>query len=262
MRNLSTFFKYINYRIGANTKYAVHSPFVFAFVTEILENHKGAFYAYDKIEPLRKQLLRDKRLLEVEDQGAGSTVFKTGTRRVCDIARYSVMRRKYAWLLHRIVASFKPETLIELGTSLGVTSLYLAAGNPRGTVYTLEGSKAIRHIALENFEAQHVKNIQSIAGDFDTELPPLLDTIGRLDFVLLDGNHRKEATLRYFEWCMAKSHNDTILVFDDIHWSAEMEEAWEIICKDPRVRTSIDLFQLGIVFLKQELHPAHFVLRF
>ena len=79
----------------------------------------------------------------------------------------------------------------------------------------------------------------------------------------VDGNHRYEPTIRYFQLLLSHAHNDTILIFDDIHWSAEMEKAWKEIQQHPSVRCTVDLFYLGFVFLRDEFKvPQHFVVRF
>lgn len=252
--------KYIKYRLSAKTRYAVHSPFVFAFLNEIIRDKKN-YYAYDKLEPIRSNLLNNKTPLQIEDLGAGSKL-GTKTRTVQSIAKTSVMSEKNASLLFRIVKSNKSENILELGTCLGLTSMYLASANTTATVTTIEGAELLHQFAKDLFTENHYKNINAIHGNFDSILPEYLSRIKQIDFALIDGNHRKIPTLTYFEELIKKSHNNTILIFDDIHWSEEMEEAWKIICDDKRVTVSIDLFFLGIIFFKKELQKEHFVLRF
>lgn len=239
----------------------MHSPFLFAFIEEVLKN-KGNYYAYHKIEPLRRKLLKDNRIIQVNDLGAGSKTSKGSVRKVRSIAQTALTPQKRAQLIHRIAVKCKAKTSIELGTSLGITTLYLATANSSGQVITFEGSSEIRKIALEQFHAAGVKNIRSIPGNFDSSLPEYLKENPIIDLALIDGNHRMEPTLRYFNQILENCHNDSILIFDDIHWSEEMESAWETIVKDDRVTLTLDIFFFGIVFLKKEVQKEHYILRF
>lgn len=207
-------------------------------------------------------LLGNKRTIEVKDFGAGSSVLKTNTRKVKDIVRHSAKPAKYAQLLFRLVNYFQPKTILELGTSLGISTLYLAMANSKTKVISIEGSETIATLARENFKLLNVENIELIIGNFDKVLPAQLQKINCADFVFFDGNHRKTPTLSYYEQCLHYAHNNSVFVFDDIHWSQEMEEAWQTIKQHPRVTITIDLFFMGLVFFKTEQAKEHFVLRF
>ena len=208
-------------------------------------------------------MLTDTRVLEVEDFGAGSAVFKTNKRAVSAIAASSLKPKKYAQLLFRIVNHYKPTTILELGTSFGITSAYLAAANEQVTVFTCEGAPAIAGIARQNFEKLQLKNIQLTEGDFAQTLAPLLTNLPAINFAFIDGNHRKEPTLTYFTQLLDHATAYSMFVFDDIHWSEGMEEAWAIIQKHPAVTLSIDLFFIGIVFFNPDInHKQHFAIRF
>lgn len=255
--------KYIHYYLTASNGkgHGVHSPFVFDFIKNVL-NDKKKYEHYDKIENLRKELLHDKRIIEVEDLGAGSLAVPGKEKKISDIARSFLKPKKFAQLLFRIVQYYKPKNIVELGTSLGVTTAYLAA-NTFAKVFTVEGSENTALIAYENFQKLNLQNIQLVQGNFDDTLPRLLPQIEKVDFAFIDGNHRKEPTLHYFEQLLSYSTESTILIFDDIHWSAEMEEGWSEIQQHPSVTLTIDLFFIGIVFFKKEFKvKQHFVIRF
>ena len=79
--------------------------------------------------------------------------------------------------------------------------------------------------------------------------------------VYFDGNHQKAATLEYFQHCLQFVNNESFFIFDDIHWSKEMESAWEEIKKHPKVKVTIDTFQWGIVFFRKEQEKEHFIIR-
>jgi len=242
--------RFIGYKIKAsNAKgHGIHSPFVYDFIRKVLLDKRN-FYAYVGIETCRKELLKDKRVLHIEDFGAGSRLQKTNQRTVSEIAYSSLKPKKYSQLLFRIVNYYQPENILELGTSLGITSSYLALAKEDAKVFTMEGSNEIAAIAKANFEKLQLKNI---SGNFDNQLPAFLLSQNKLDFIFIDGNHRFEPTIRYFEMLLSKIHEESILIFDDIHWSTEMEMAWEQIQNHPQVTVTIDLFFIGLVFFRKE----------
>ena len=210
-----------------------------------------------------KKLLADATVIDVEDLGAGSAVIKTNKRVVSAVAASSLKPKKFAQLLFRIVNHYKPEIILELGTSFGITSAYLAAANERATVFTCEGSPAIAKIARKNFEQLQLKNIHLTEGDFAQTLSPLLAKLQVVNFAFIDGNHRKEPTLTYFTQLLDHATAYSMFVFDDIHWSEGMEEAWAIIKKHPAVTLSVDLFFIGIIFFNPDInHKQHFAIRF
>jgi predicted O-methyltransferase YrrM len=255
--------KYLQYlAFASNSKgHGMHSPFVYTFIEKVL-NDKTKYAAYEKIEAVRKTLLQNKKAIEVEDFGAGSTTIKTKKRIIKDIAASSLKPKKYSQLLYRIIQFYKHKNILELGTSLGITTSYLASEN-NATITTMEGSKNIANIAANNFDTLGIKNIELVEGAFEKTLNPFLESTTTIDLAFVDGNHRKEPTVQYFEAILPKLHNDSFLIFDDIHWSKEMEDAWEVIKKHDAVTMSIDLFFIGIVFFKKEFKiKQHFSIRF
>jgi predicted O-methyltransferase YrrM len=242
--------------------HGIHSPFVFNFVESVL-NDKAQYEPYNKIEQLRNHLLQDQQVLTIEDFGAGSTVSKSNKRKVAEIAKSSLKPTKFGQLLFRMVQHHKPTIIIELGTSLGVTTCYLASGDKNATVYTMEGAPQVAEVANKNFEQLSLENIQLIQGNFDETLSRQLNNLSTVDLAFVDGNHRKQPTLNYFYQLLKKANENSILVFDDIHWSKEMEEAWKEIQSDPNVTLTIDLFFVGIVFFRKEQKvQQHFTIRF
>ena len=217
----------------------------------------------DEIEELRTQLLADKRLLQIEDLGAGSRIPSTKERTVEQLAKSALKPKKYAQLLFRLVKYYQPKTILELGTSLGITTSYFAAAQPESHITTIEGSKAIAAVAKENFSKLGQKNIRILEGNFDEVLPSVINQMPSIDLAYIDGNHRYKPTLEYFHQLLANTNNDSIMVFDDIHWSAEMEMAWEEIKTHPSVKCTVDIFFLGFVFLRSEFKTKqHFSIRF
>jgi predicted O-methyltransferase YrrM len=240
----------------------MHSPFVFEFITKVM-NDKTVYPEYEKVEGLRSQLLNDNTVLEIEDFGAGSVIDKKNKRTISSIAKNAAKPRKFGQLLFRMMKHYRPTTILELGTSLGITTSYLSLARPDARLITMEGSKEIADVAKRNFEAIELKNVELIEGNFDDTLSSVVRSLSSVDFAFIDGNHRKEPTERYFKELLAITNNDSILVFDDIHWSSEMEAAWETIKKDAAVTCSIDLFFIGIVFFRKEFkEKQHFVIRY
>lgn len=256
--------KYFNYycTAGNGKGHGIHSPFVFDFIIHVLNDRKK-YDCYEKLEPLRQQLFHDNSIIEVEDFGAGSAVIPSDTRKIKAIARSSLKNKKFAKLLFRIVQYYKPETIIELGTSFGITSCYLACANKNSEIYTFEGSEEISKIANKNFEKAGIKNINLIQGNFDKTVENTLGTIKKIDLAFIDGNHRKNATLDYFSLLQKKSLPGSIFIFDDIHWSSEMEAAWKQIQQHNSVTLTIDLFFIGLVFFNPDFKvKQHFIIRF
>lgn len=256
--------KYISwYFTASNSKgHGIHSPFIFSFITKVL-NDNTAYTSYSQVELLRKQLLDDHTVLTIEDFGAGSVMDKSNRRTVSSIAKNAAKPKKFGQLLFRMVKYYQPRVVLELGTSLGITTSYFAAANPGAVITTLEGAKEVAAVARKNFTALSLQPISIVEGDFDVVLSPVLSDMQSVDFCFVDGNHRREPTERYFQQLLPLTHNDSIIIFDDIHWSREMEEAWATIRNHPAVRCSVDLFFIGIVFFRQEFHEKqHFNIRF
>jgi predicted O-methyltransferase YrrM len=256
--------KYLNYWIKASNGkgHGIHSPFVFEFVTKVLNGKKDET-VYAAIESVRKQLLKDESVITVEDFGAGSRVIGTRQRKIRQIANTSLKPKKYSQLLHRIVQYYQPGAVLEIGTSLGITTSYLAKAKPGAKVTTMEGAKEIAAIAKRNFSSLGLLNVEQVTGNFDDTLSPTLSYINKVDLAFIDGNHRYEPTIRYFRQVLERSHDHTIIILDDIYWSKEMEQAWEWVKDHERTRLTIDLFAIGIVILRPEiLHKQHFRIRY
>nr|WP_245402710.1 class I SAM-dependent methyltransferase [Pontibacter sp. E15-1] len=249
------------YRARAFKLHGVHSPFIFSLYHHVLR-HTGYFPAYSRVETLRNRLLKEKRTLQVTDLGAGSKNINFRKRRIKDIARTSAKPMKYGQLLFRLVNHFQPETIFELGTSLGITTAYLGEARRQAATYTFEGCPNIAGVARQNFKALGLKHITLIEGNLDDTLEKQLQQTARLDFVFFDGNHRYAPTMRYFKSCLTRHHEHSVFVLDDIYWSAEMKRAWKEIKQHPQVMQTVDLFFVGLVFFRSSQPKEHFTLSF
>ena len=249
--------KYLKYQWQAKTKYYLHSPFVYQFYLNVLEGENDA--QLDAINALRNELSKNNTAVSIEDFGTGNQ----SSRTISEIESQVVVQPKYGKMLYRLVKYFNSVSILEIGTSIGISSSYLALANPDAKIITLEGSQNLCDIAKANHGHLGIKNVQIITGDFDKTLPTLLQTANTFDLILFDGNHTKSATLNYFNQCLKTANENSVFIFDDIYWSKEMFDAWLEIKKHPQITLTFDLYQMGICFFKKEkLSKEDFVLRY
>jgi predicted O-methyltransferase YrrM len=255
---------YLQFLWHSKNEHAVHSPFVFNLLTKCFYDKKSK-PEYSTLRDYRNSLLANNKTIEVTDFGAGSKVFKSNTRAIAKIAKTAGISRKRAQLLYRITHYFQPETILEIGTSLGLATAALSLGSrslgTNATITTLEGCPETANIAKDQFIKFGLNNINPIVSEFESYLNNYQSSIVNYQFIYFDGHHSKKATLDYFDLLLPTITNDTVWIFDDIHWSAEMEEAWKAIKKHPKVTVTIDTFQWGLVFFRYEQPKEHFVIR-
>ena len=252
---------YLKHRLTAKTRHGTHSPFVYKLTDEVIYDFSNK-KPYDAIEAQRKKLLHDDTIITVTDLGAGSHLNKNRTKKVRQIAKNALKTPKLAQLIYRLVANQNPSNIIELGTCLGITAAYLSKAKPEASVLTIEGCPETAAIAYQNFQELNLNNIELQVGNFDELLPKAIEEAEKLDFVYIDGNHTQQATLNYFNWCLPKIHEDSMLIFDDIYWSEGMKAAWEEIKNHPQVTVTIDLFWIGLVYFKKGQVKEHFKIKF
>ncbi len=245
----------------ARTKYDLHSPFIYGIWADILRD-KTLYGEYRVIEHFRYKLLKDQGYIKMCDLGARSSevAWCRKVLQIRKVVKKSAVSPHYGKLLFRLARYFQPENILELGTSMGISTAYLSMGNPKAIVTTIEGCPETADEAKKTFRRLGLKNIHQLTGSFEEVLPPFLAGDVKLDMVFIDGNHRKEPTLKYFENILQHIHDNSVIVFDDIHWSDEMEETWQIIKNHPSVKISVDLFQMGILFFKEGLTKEDFVI--
>ena len=263
--------------------HGVHSPYLFEWVRMVMSD-KNTYYVWDEIEEIRQEMLKDTRELEFVDYGSGKLKGENGERRrVCDIAKGSLARRKDAQLLARLVGWLgrplltspsrggigdeasedrKGLTIVELGTSLGVTTAYLAAMDSRNKVVTYEGCPAVAEVARANWEKLGLSNIACVVGEITVDsLQFTVDSLSGIDVAFIDANHTYEATLTYFNALASRVHEKSVVVVDDIHYNEDMEKAWKAICADERVTTTMDLYRMGLVFFDKHYWRKHYKMR-
>lgn len=262
LSKLDQVYYYFDHLLTSVNEHGIHPPFVFDFYCDLIKDNKY-YYDFEALNQMSYDLFNNKQYLDIIDFGAGSSINKSKRRLVKDIAR-SVSKPEFvSQFFYRLVNKFQPKTIVELGTSLGITTCYLAMPHSQNKVFTFEGCKNTLDFAItQNSLFKSLTNITPIEGNFDSSLPIFLNRIDSIDLVYFDGNHRFEPTLRYLELFLAKSTTTTILIFDDIYWSKEMVKTWNEIKKHPSIITCVDLFYFGVVFLDSNRPKQFFKLRF
>ena len=252
---------YIKHQLKAYNRHGIHSPFVYNFLEQVLYNDIAETDLIP-LTKLRKQLLSNSKIISITDLGAGSTINPNNTRAIKDIAKNSSKPHKYGRLFYRMVKYFETESIVELGSSLGISTSYFAIANPKGKITTIEGCPNTLAIAKENFNQLGLSNIKTIQGDFKTHLSTVLNNASSPSIIFFDGNHQEKATLDYFNTALKYKTEESIFIFDDIHWSEGMTKAWNKIKGHPETVVTLDLFFIGIVFFDSRLTPQNFNIKF
>jgi len=249
--------------LRSGNEHSIHSPFLFDLYTQAISSLRDNNPDYNDLKKLRRELLRSNQEIEILDLGAGSRINKSNRRRIKAIAKNAEKPAKFGRLFNRLIRRFQPKNILELGTSLGLTTLYMSRAKPDARVISFEGCPETAKIARQNFEKTGAQNIDIVVGNIDETLPAELKKLNqKIDFAYFDANHRYEPTVRYFETCLPYTTNDSLFIFDDIYWSEEMTQAWEHIKNHPDVTLTVDLFWIGLVFFRKEQVKENFVLRF
>ncbi len=252
---IKDYLKFLRRSVNAH---GLHSPFMYALATKCFYD-KTKYPGYRLLKDYHKQLLQNKTIIEVTDLGAGSRVFRNGKRQVDEIAKVAGSSLTDMKRLFRLVRYFKPQNILELGTSLGKSAYAMALGNPSAQIITVEGDENLAKFTQAQFKEKGLKNIEILHSDFDAFLDKINQTNQKFDLVMMDGNHLLEPTLRYFEKLQKHLHNDSVVIVDDIYWSEEMKTAWQKLKQHPNVKQSVDTFYFGLLFFREEQYPQDFV---
>ncbi len=249
---ISYFQRWLKYYFRAHTCHDVHSPFVSLLIREVIENKKN-YYTFFSAERLRHKLLYNNARIAIKDYGAGSMVTDKRQRSVKDLAKYAAISPRQGKQLFNLVRMTKPKTILEMGTSLGISAIYQAGAAPKATFISLEGCPNTARLAQNNLRSLGYNQITVLEGPFKENLPTALHQLGaNTDFIFLDGDHQEGSTLAYYQECVPFLHNDSVFVLADIHWSESMEKAWNSLKSRDEVSISIDLFHFGILFFRKE----------
>ena len=259
-------FSYLRHRLTAwnTTGEGIHSPYLFYLVRFIMRDD-NTYYCFADIERRRELLQACEDVLDVLDYGSAGS--KTGTRiarKVSEIAKTHLERPQIGQLLFRVVLFMsrdqkRPLEILELGTSLGVTTAYMASADSRNHVLTLEGSEQVLKVAQGVWRTLRLENIEWQQGNIDDTLYTCARE--QLDLAYVDANHTYEATKRYADFLLNRMTEKGVVMLDDIHYSKEMEQAWKELKDDARVTTSMDLYYIGLLFVDSHYLKRHYRIR-
>lgn len=252
---------YASYLIRSTNRHGLHSPFVYN-LNEAVFRKDVSEPVHAPIEQRRTQLLSDDREIKVTDFGAGSQLTVSPMRKISSITAGSSKQKKYARALYRLVKYLQPSTMLEFGTSVGISALYQSLGNPSGKLITLEGCEHTASVASQSFTLFPQLNITQAIGEFSKTLPGVLADNNKLDYVFIDGNHRRDAVISYFNAVFPHLSEQSVVIVDDINWSGDMKTAWSELKSDARVRISIDIFQMGLLFFGKGFSKEDFIIRY
>ncbi|OYQ39625.1 O-methyltransferase [Flavobacterium aurantiibacter] len=246
---------YLHFLYRSKNRHGVHSPFVYQFVENCL-NDSRPYEAYQTFEQLNQKLAANKQLVQVTDFGAQSKTLHSKQRRVCDMAAVAGITPYRQRLLFRMARYFEVKNALEIGTSVGKASVALAEAGVN--LQTLEGCAQTQAVA-QDVLADYSDRIQFTNGTFEAILPTINDQ--KFDLIFFDGNHQYEPTISYFNMLLQTVHHKSVWIFDDIYYSTHMQRAWEYLRKNPNVSLSVDTFRWGILFFEPRPHKEHFVIR-
>lgn len=262
MSSISLIRGFVNHWLNAVDQHSLHAPFAYNFYEQVILNNQPE-EIFQKIEAHRKAYLESKATINVQSPGAPSRVSSRHLRKISDIAAKGLTPARSSRLLYRIGQSLEPKVIVELGTSLGINTLYLSSSWPHATVYTFEGCPETAAQARRLFTKWPCQNIRLIEGNIDETLPDLLSGIeDKIGLAYLDANHRYQPTLDYYQQLRAHSTEESVLVLDDIYWSKGMKQAWKELCRRPEVSLSLDLYDMGILFFRNKPVKEHHYLRY
>ena len=248
---------------ASNSKgHGVHSPFVFDFINKVLQD-KSFDPSLERWKGWRHDLLHSREKIQLEEMGAGSRIGNFRTSTIAALVKRTSKPKRTAHILYRLLKHYQPTSILELGTSVGLSASLFSLARPQATIHTIEGVQTIHAKAVEHLGKWDCKNVECHLGNLDIVLPEVLQEMPAPDLVFMDGNHQEEPTIRYFNQILDYLPESAIVLVDDIHWSAGMEHAWKQIQQHPRVTTTIDLFQLGLVFFRPSFRSKlHHKIRF
>ena len=239
--------------------YNVHSPMLYDFTRNVIYEDIP-FYIFSQIEQQRQSLLNNFDKIYVNDFGTGNSE----ERNIAHIAKTSLSTPQEGQLLFRIANYIHAKNILELGTSLGISTAYLATHDSKCHATTFEGSEQIANIAKQTWEKLDIKQqITTITGNINQELPLYLEKAKQkyYDIIYFDANHTYDATINYFMQCLPYHNENSIFIFDDIYYSPDMQKAWTEIRNNTKVTATIDLYHLGLVFFNHHLIKKNYYMR-
>ena len=251
-------FLYANYFLKVVDLHSIQTPFAFELYSR-LKNEIKKSELKPEIEQIRHQLQGDHSTVLGEDYGTGSERSHRG-RDISGIAKTGISTQKRCLIYQAIMRIFNPAISFELGTSLGVSTAYLASSSSAGKIHTFEGNAELSKIARRNFSELGLGKINMVEGNIDDTLPKILKEIESLDMCVIDANHRGRALMHYVDLLINKMDTTGLILVDDIRWSKDMYHAWKIIACRNEVTLSLEFMDFGLLLFKKNITKQHYVL--
>lgn len=252
---------YIQYLWKAKNEHSVHSPFLFKLLIQAFYKAKSN-NDLEALDTWYKNMCQSDESFQFEDFGAGSHINTAKTRQVGEFTKAVGKPKKYRHLMYHLCAQLQPKSILELGSATGVSGAYMAKGYSSSKLISIEGSSELAQIASREWDQLGIKNAIIKSGEFNVHLDSVLSELKPLDLAYIDGNHQEEPTLAYFEKVLEYGSENLTIIFDDIYWSEGMTKAWEKIKAHSKVRQSVDVFQMGVVFTNPDLSKQDFIIRY
>lgn len=251
---------HLKHQLTAKNRHGTHSPFVYKLADEVIYDFSSK-KVYQAIEGQRKKLLNDDSNVECTEFAGDSPLVKNKINRVSVLAK-RLKKPRIAQLIFRLAVHSKAQNMLVLGANLGMTTAYLAKGNPQAHLIVIEECSATANIAFQVFKELDLTNVALQIGNFNSLLPKAVAEVKGLDFVYLDGRYTKETILNYFNCCLSKFNEYSLLIISDINQNQDMKEAWAAIKNRSEVTVTVDLFWVGLVYFRKGQAKEHFKLKF
>ena len=257
LQQLKTIPLFVNYFLTVVDQHSIQAPFAFQVYHALKDCFKTS-PGIEDIERARHQLIKDDAIISGDDFGAGSRIATPG--KLSSVARFGISSKNDCIMLHTLATVLKAEICIELGTSLGIATAYLAKAPYMKAVYSFEGNTFLYEKSNQLLKSLNVQNTHIIYGNIDNELSPVLEKLDQIDLAIIDANHKQEALLAYYQLLAPKISIKGAMVIDDIRWSTEMYAGWKKILRKPEVTLSMEFLNRGLLFFEKGLQKQHYVL--
>lgn len=229
--------------------HGIHSPYLFDVVSRIIFN-TGRVYCPDWV-------LEEHRRMKKDPSSAGEE-----GRTISSFARQASVSEKQGALLYRMVQWFKPEMMVELGTGMGISALYMASAAPGIPLHSIEGNTERAALAAQLVSRCQLGPVSIHWGEMEVRLEEIMPLVPGRFLAFVDGNHHFEPTVDYVRNLVGRAGEEAVIVMDDIYWSRDMYRAWREIISWPEVRVSVDLFHMGILLLRKDLNKREIKIKF
>ncbi|MDD2435944.1 MAG: SAM-dependent methyltransferase [Massilibacteroides sp.] len=227
-------YRKIRYRKG----HGVHSPFVFNFITKVIDE-RAAYYCLKDIELTRKKFFYENEPFHKWE-----------------------IRPKYGALLMRISNYLKPQNLLLIGSDLSFSALYSSSYASTTRCVVLEEKTEIAAFSRSVIEKHRAKNILLKEGVYQKTVSEVLEHTDKLDFVYFGYPNDSALDIPVFECILPHLHEHSVLILRGIRKTKDRKEFWNRLCARPEVSVTIDVYELGIAFFNHKIHKKNYIVSF